>query len=57
MLRDIANEKSKDYPVRAAQWWLKHTELSRKSIDKLDQLNSELDSLLERSQSYVSSSK
>lgn len=52
-LREIANEKSTDYPVQAAKWWLKHAEATHGSRVKLNSLTAGLDSLLERSRSHV----
>ena len=52
-LRDIANEESSDYPVKAARWWLKHAKSSNGTQKKLISLSAEFDSLMERSKSHV----
>lgn len=52
-LREIANEESTDYPVKAAQWWLKHASASHETTTKMNALSSEFDSLLERANSHV----
>ena len=52
-LREIANEKSTDYPVRAAKWWLKHADATLATKNKLDAVNAEIDLLLERANQNV----
>ncbi|MCA9137417.1 MAG: hypothetical protein KDB00_11680 [Planctomycetales bacterium] len=52
-LREIANEESSDYPVKAAQWWLKHASASNETRTKMIELSSEFGSLLERASSHV----
>lgn len=52
-LRDIANEESSDYPVKAAKWWLKQAQASQETLTKMKTLSAEYDSLLERSKKHV----
>jgi len=52
--RDIANTKSKDYPVQVAKWWLKYAESDHESKTKLESLETEIELLFERSRSHVS---
>ena len=53
-LREIANEESTDYPVKAAQWWLKYAEASDGTQVKFNRVSTDFDALLERSEKYVS---
>ncbi|QDV44289.1 Anaphase-promoting complex, cyclosome, subunit 3 [Stieleria neptunia] len=53
-LREIANEESTDYPVKAAQWWLKYSEASDGTQVKFSRVSTDFDALLERSEKYVS---
>jgi hypothetical protein len=52
-LREIANDKSTDYPVQVAKWWLKHTEKMRDLKPRLEQLQADSDTLLERSKEFT----
>ncbi len=54
-LREIANAKSSDYPVRIAKWWLKYAEADYESKTRLEALETEIELLLERSRSHVQS--
>ncbi|PAY16999.1 hypothetical protein CKO51_23470 [Rhodopirellula sp. SM50] len=53
-LREIANEESTDYPVKAAKWWLKYAEAADGTQVKFNRVSTEFDALLERSETYVS---
>lgn len=53
ILRTLANDKSGDYPVSAAQWWLKHSEAVSDSRPFFDQTSASIDSLLERAKKHV----
>ena len=52
-LRDIANEESSDYPVKAARWWLKHTAASSQTVAKMNTLSTEFNGLLEKARNHV----
>ncbi|MEM6470362.1 MAG: hypothetical protein AAF802_12470 [Planctomycetota bacterium] len=47
-LREVANTKSSDYPIRVSKWWLQHAEASNETKVKWDALSSELNLLAER---------
>ncbi len=53
MFREIANDKSVDYPTQAAKWWLAHTEKTNRNQPAMKTLNAEISQLLLRSQDYV----
>lgn len=53
-LREIANEESTDYPVKAAKWWLKYAEAADGTQVKFNRVSTDFDALLERSETYVS---
>ncbi|MEO1616788.1 MAG: tetratricopeptide repeat protein [Planctomycetota bacterium] len=48
LLRDIANMKSSDYPIKVATWWLQHAEATGETEAKWQTLSSDLDLLSER---------
>ncbi|MEO1530037.1 MAG: hypothetical protein AAFX06_31880 [Planctomycetota bacterium] len=52
ILRTLANEKSSEYPVSAARWWLKHSEAVSDSRPFFEQTSASVDTLLERAKKY-----
>lgn len=53
LFREIANDKSVDYPTQAAKWWLAHTEKTNQTQPAMKALDAEISQLLQRSQEYV----
>ncbi|MEL6108565.1 MAG: hypothetical protein AAFU85_21375 [Planctomycetota bacterium] len=53
ILRTLANDKSSDYPVSAAKWWLKHSESVSDSRPFFDQTSQSVDTILERAKKHV----
>ncbi|OYP32356.1 hypothetical protein [Rhodopirellula sp. MGV] len=52
-LRDIANDKSTDYPVQAAKWYLKYAEAEQKRVETMEQLSGEIEMIVERVEKNV----
>lgn len=53
ILRTLANDKSREYPVSAAKWWLKHSESVSDSRPFFDQTSQSVDTILERAKKHV----
>ncbi|MCC9602046.1 hypothetical protein LOC67_15900 [Stieleria sp. JC731] len=51
-LRDLANDKSPDYPVQAAKWYLKYAESEQKRTEALNQLTDEIELIVKRVEDY-----
>ena len=53
ILRTLANDKSGEYPVIAARWWLKHSESVSDSQPIFDETSASIERLLERANKHV----